>query len=130
ELRAAELHAVRQEYLVSGRSTLAREIVVPRGAGLEVELPPPVLRTGAVAGNAWLRGEPAGGAEVVLRPVDGVGAYVRRARVEAGGAFRIEDVPTGDFDAELRPEGAAEPAARQRCRVVAGAVAEVTLIAP
>lgn len=126
---AEHMHAVVREFETSGRSTLAREIIVDADATLTVELEPPSAAIGGLTGDAWLAGEPAAGATVELEPADGSGTHVQRTAVGPNGGFGFPVVPGGDYDVKLWPAGAREPAARQSCRVVNGTVGHVTLIA-
>ncbi len=121
------VHAIVQEFLVTGRSTLAREVTVVSGETQLVELPPARACTGTVRGSAWHDGRPAAGGEVILRPVNEVGAHVRRGIIAEDGSFEVPNVPGGSYDAELVPAGRESPASRQACRVRIGLVTELKL---
>ncbi|MCR9244894.1 MAG: carboxypeptidase-like regulatory domain-containing protein [bacterium] len=126
---ASNLHAIVQEFEVDGRSTLARLVDIEGGRTIRVDSLEPRMVTGTVLGTAWHLGRHAVGAAVVLRPHDGVGARIRRGTVDGDGAFRIEGVPAGRYDAVLVPAGEESGALVQPCTVAAGGDVTITLVA-
>lgn len=127
---ADHLHAVVQEFVVRGASSLATTIDLQPGDERRLVLAPPVAVVGTVTGTAIVAGAPAVDHVVALEPLTGGGAQRREATVGADGAFRIDGVPPGDYDARLRTRGDAKVVAEARCRVRAGDTMPITLSAP
>ncbi len=126
---AETLHRISQDWIVGGETPFATAIELQPGEVRTLTLSRPIPTTGSVAGAAFVGGQPAARHEVVLRPVTGEGAFVRRATVNPSGAFLCEGVRPGDYEAELRSaEGTL--LVRQSCRVVVDQATVVTLIAP
>ncbi len=127
---AEAVHAVVQQYLVTGEASGALLVELTAGEGRDVVLAGVVASNGIVCGFASIAGQAAADCVVAIESVLGVGANRREGTVAADGAFRIESVPAGDYYARLRRRGENRVLQEAPCRVRAGDTQQVTLARP
>lgn len=125
----AAVHTTVQEFVLHGRGAGGQVVDLTAGASRQVVVPAGGVATGGIEGVAFVAGQPAGGHAVVLESVPPVGARRRRTEADAGGAFRLESLPLGDYDVQLVANDG-RVLARAPCRVQRGGGTTLTLVSP
>ncbi len=125
---APGMHAAVQQFLLLGHCDHAHEYVLAAGEQRHVLVPAPTPPSGAVAGQAFVEGQPAVAFAVVLDPIPYVGARARTLAIAVDGSFHGSDLVPGDYEARLVTAG--KTSASATCRVLAGSTSTLLLTAP
>ena len=127
---APALHAALQHFQLDGRTDLAEVVTLQAGEQRELRLTSPAPVHGALTGMAFVAGVPAREHRVVLETVPSVGARRRTVNVRDDGSFELAALSAGEWQASLWAQAGGAPLATAPCRVLRGAVTQVTLAQP